>query len=182
LAEKSLHLALFLRRQAVFGASVLMAGFSILALCVFPLFFAARTDPQSLFSTPLQERFFFELFGFISAAWLLCWVSSVNNWSIGAKLGQWLGLVFLCIDQVNLIAIWKGLAEAEFLSKGMWITPAFLQVYLFGSFFGFFTLPGLTRDGDRSLTGLGTLALLLPWLVARDQIIEGTQYLNGFFF
>lgn len=158
-----------------------MAGFSILALCIFPLVFALHVIPESLFSTPHQERFFFELFGFISAAWLLCWVSSVNNWSIGAKLGQWLGLLFLCIDQVNLLVIWKAFAEAECFAKGIWIAPAFLQVYLFGSFFGFFTLPGLTRDGDRSLTGLGSLALLLPWLIARDQIIEGTRYLNGFF-
>ena len=181
MAENLLHPALFLRRQAVFGASVLMGGFSILALCVCPMLFSAHASPESLFFSSQQENFFFELFGFISAAWLLCWICSVNNWTSGAKLGQWLGLVFLCIDQVNLLAIWKALAETGCLDKGMWIAPAFIQVYMLGAFFGFFTLPGLTRDGDRSLTGLGTLALLLPWLVARDQIIAGTQFLNGLF-
>ena len=32
-----------------------------------------------------------------------------------------------------------------------------------------------------SLTGLGTLLLLLPWLIGRDQIVLGSQYLNGLF-
>lgn len=157
-----------------------MAGFSIVILCFCPLALG-QAKPESLFSSLQQERFFFELFGFISACWLLCWVSTLNSWQHVAKLGQWLGLLFLCIDQVNLLAIWKSFAEAEYLLRGLWIAPAFLQFYLIGSFFGFFTLPGLTQDGNRTLTGLGTLALLLPWLVARDQIIEGTQFLNGLF-
>jgi hypothetical protein len=92
-----------------------------------------------------------------------------------------LGLIFLCVDQVNLLVVWKSLGATGALFKGLWIAPAILQIYLLGSFFGFFTLPGLTRDGNRTLTGLGTLALLLPWLVARDEIIAGTQYLHGLF-
>ncbi|MBX9687866.1 MAG: hypothetical protein K2X27_14265 [Candidatus Obscuribacterales bacterium] len=158
-----------------------MAGFSIVSLCFCPILFS-QTVPESLFSTQQQEEFFFGLFGFISASWLLCWVASLNYWTQTAKLGQWLGLIFLCLDQVNLLAIWRALSETGSLLNGLWIAPTIIQVYMIGSFFGFFTLPGLTRDGNRTLTGLGTLALLLPWLVARDVIIAGTQYLHGFFY
>jgi hypothetical protein len=172
--------ALLGRRQSVFGASVLMAGFSIAGLCFCPILFS-HSMPESLFSSQQQESFFFGLFGFISASWLLCWISTLNSWTSFSKLGQWSGLIFLCLDQVNLLAVWRSLAISGGLGRGLWIAPAIIQIYLIGSFFGFFTLPGLTRDGNRRLTGLGTLCLLLPWLIARDEIIAGTQYLHGLF-
>lgn len=180
MTENSLKSALSGRRESVFGASVLMAGFSIAVLCFCPLLFA-KASPEPLFFSGQQENFFFGLFGFISACWLLCWVSTLNSWSVTAKLGQWLGLLFLCVDQSNLLIVWKTLADTGCLLQGLWIAPMFIQVYLFGSFFGFFTLPGLTKDGNHTLTGLGTLALLLPWLIARDEIVTGTQYLHGLF-
>lgn len=169
------------RRQAVFGASVLLAGISIINLCFTPLLL---TDviPESLFHTAKQQNFFFDLFGIISACWLLTWLSAINRWLTLSKIGQWAGLIFLCIDQVNLLVVWKTLADkAPLLSSGLWIAPGLLQIYLFGCFFGFFTLPGLVRDGNRNLTSLGTLLLLLPWLIARDAIVLGTQQLNGLF-
>lgn len=168
------------RRHAVFGASVLTAGISIASLCFCPILFADSMS-ESLFYSQQQERFFFDLFGFISASWLLCWVSTLNSWKSLAKVGQWCGLVFLCVDQVNLLVVWKLLSTTGLMLSGFWIAPTFIQVYLLGSFFGFFTLPGLTRDGNRSLTGLGTLTLLLPWLVARDQVVLGTQILHRLF-
>lgn len=173
-------MALAGRRQAVFGASVLLAGFSIATLCFCPLIFS-QAYFVTLFATEQQEAFFFDLLGFISAAWLLCWVASLNDWQQTSKLGQWLGLLFLCVEQVNLIAVWKGIFDSETITLGFWVPPMFLQVYLLGSFFGFFTLPGLTKDGNRTLTGLGTLVLLLPWLIGRDEIIAGVQVLNGVF-
>lgn len=181
MTSEALKSAISVRRESVFGASVLTAGFSIAGLCFCPLFLSQGRS-QSLFFSTAQEDFFFGLFGFISASWLLCWVASINSWTQACKLAQWLGLIFLCIDQVNLLAVLRNLSETGELWKGLWITPAIIQIYLTGSFFGFFTLPGLTKDGNRSLTGLGTLALLLPWLLARDQIVQGTQYLNGLFF
>jgi hypothetical protein len=169
------------RRQTVFGASVLLAGFAIVNLLAIPLIFVLERSPHTFFHTSQQEIFFFDLFGFVSACWLLTWISALNNWSATAKFGQWLGIVFLCIDQVSLIVVSKLMLNEHSTNGGVWIAPALLQLYLWGSFFGFFTLPGLTRDGNRTLTGLGTLVLLLPWLIGRNQIVSGTEWLNGFF-
>lgn len=168
------------RRQSVFGASVLLAGFSIASLCFCPLVLS-QSSPESLFFSKQQEEFFFSLFGFASACWLLCWVSALNSWTQMSKLAQWMGLLFLCIDQVNLLAIWNALLGTGHLFQGLWLSPSLIQTYLLGSFFGFFTLPGLTSEGNKTLTGLGTLALLLPWLIARNEIIAGTQFLHGLF-
>ncbi len=96
-------------------------------------------------------------------------------------MAQWSGLLFLCVDQATLIAVWRVIAESGIMMNGIWFVPAILQCYLIGTFFGFFTLPGLTRDGNRTLTGLGTLALLLPWLIGRNEIVAGTQCLTGLF-
>ena len=180
MTDNLLKSAIASRRQTVFGTSVLMAGFSIATLCFCRVIFL-QTTPESIFSNQQQESMFFDLFGFISASWLLCWVSTLNTWNIAAKLGQWIGLICLCVDQVSLIGIWRAMIESGSFMRGLWLAPAFLQVYLIGSFFGFFTLPGLTRDGNRTLTALGTLALLLPWLIARDEIVEGLQHLHGLF-
>ncbi|MBY0356482.1 MAG: hypothetical protein K2W82_00660 [Candidatus Obscuribacterales bacterium] len=169
------------RRQAFFGASVLLAGISMINLCLVPLF-VDNAIPEPLFHTVQQQNFFFDLFGFISACWLLCWLSAINQWYSLAKLGQWAGLLFLCIGQVNLLGVWKILADkAPLLSSGLWIAPGLLEIYILGCFFGFFTLPGLVKDGNRSLTSLGTLLLLLPWLIARNAVILGSQQLNGLF-
>lgn len=177
------------RRQAVFGASVLLAGFAIVNLLVIPLLFAqpvprvTEAPAHSLFGTTQQQIFFFDLFGFIAACWLLTWIAALNTWSATAKFGQWLGIIFLCIDQVSLILVVKLMLieHMNSLIGGFWIAPILLQMYMLGSFFGFFTLPGITRDGNLTLTGLGTLVLLLPWLIGRNQIVSGAEYLNGFF-
>lgn len=172
----------------MFGASVLLAGLAIVNLLVIPMIFAQpdhrsqfSTTAHSLFGTTQQQIFFFDLFGFIGACWLLTWISALNSWSATAKFGQWLGIIFLCIDQVNLIIVCKLMMNDHSTVPGLWIAPVLLQLYLLGSFFGFFTLPGLTRDGNRTLTGLGTLVLLLPWLIGRNQIISGTECLNSLF-
>lgn len=141
-----------------------------------------ETAPRPLFSTFQQEQFFFDLFGMIFACWLLSWVCAVNDWAPWAKVGQWLGITLLCVDQAILVMVWRELSHQENIAEGMWAAPLILQCYLVGCFFGFFTLPNLTRSGNRTLTGLGSLLLLLPWLIGRDMVISGAQFLHGLTF
>lgn len=170
------------RREIVFGTAVLLAGYAITSLCLMPLFFS-DLEPHGLFPTAAQEKFFFDLFGLIGGCWLLSWVSAVNDWSGMSRVGQWLGIILLCVDEAILISIWRTFVSYSGpLALGIWIAPVLLQTYLLGCFFGFFTMPALTRSGNRTLTGLGTLVLLLPWLFGRDAIVTGTEYLHGLFF
>lgn len=171
---------LALRRQIVFGSSVLSAGLATIGLIIVPMVCSDKFDPQFLFHTLEQENFFFDIFGFIGAAWLLTWVAATIGWQTVSKFSQWLGLLLLSVDQVNLMLIWR-LAADPSKAPGFWLTAAVLQMYLIGAFFGLFTLPGLTRDGNRKLTGLGTLLLLLPWVVGRNEIVRGAHFLNGLF-
>lgn len=170
------------RRESIFGTATLVAGFAITNLCLMPLFFS-ESVPHSLFRSLLEERFFFDMFGFISGFWLLSWVSSLNEWWGLSKIGQWLGIIALCVDQAIFVQIWRYLftMKSDLYISGVWIAPFLLQCYMVGCFFGFFTLPSLTRSGNKTLTGLATLVLLLPWLFARDQIVLGTQFLNGLY-
>jgi hypothetical protein len=170
------------RRETIFGIAVLGAGFSIANLCLTPMFFI-NCVPQSVFPTLHQETFFFDMFGFAAGCWLLSWVSAVNEWKGMARLGQWLGIILLSIDQTIMIGVWRDIMIANPIAlPGLLIAPTFVQIYLLGLFFGFFTLPALTQSGNRTLTGLGTLVLILPWLLARTQIVTGVQFLHGMFF
>jgi len=137
--------------------------------------------PQSLFRAALEERFFFDMFGFISGFWLLSWVGAINEWWGIAKVGQWLGIILLCLDQAIFVQIWRAIISEPAMVNGLWIAPLLLQCYLLGCFLGFFILPSLTRSGNKSLTGLATLVLLLPWLFGRDEIVLGSQFLHGLF-
>ncbi|MBI4534012.1 MAG: hypothetical protein HY711_08685 [Candidatus Melainabacteria bacterium] len=170
------------RRQIVFAAAVGIAGLSISLLCLVPLFIR-DVATKSLFADLLQESFFFDIVGWIGGCWLLSWVSALSQWRKMARLGQWLGIVLLCLDQVVLLAVWKALSLCHNNSiDGLWLAPALLQACFLGYFFGFFTMPALTLSGNRTLTGLGALAVLLPWLLGRQAIILGTQYLCGYYF
>lgn len=172
--------ALAMRRQAVFGFAVLLAGVSCLTLSLVPVL-GPDCTPRSLFGTQLEEKFFFDLFGIISACWLCCWVASINDWRGRARFFQWLGIIVLCLIQVDLLVLWKLLTQYKMLAGGAILAPLMIQLYVVGCFFGFFTLPGLTSFGNKTLTGLGTLAVLLPWLIGRNEIVYGSQYLNGLF-
>lgn len=169
------------RRGFVFGVSVLAAGLAITMLCLVPMFL--RDSPaRSLFPDALQEQFFFDLFGWIGGCWLLAWVSALCSWTGMARLGQWFGIILLCLDQVILLGLWNSFAQFDsFLSGGMWLVPGMLELFFVGYFFAFFTMPALTLSGNRTLTGLGTLAVLLPWLMGRESIILGAQLLCGYF-
>lgn len=169
------------RREIVFGTAVLASGLCVTTLCMMPTVLA-DTMPESILPTAWQERFFFDVFGIISGLWLLCWVSAINEWRIAARTGQWTGILLLSAEQAILVGIWKvALAHAaEYV--GVWLAPLALQIYLCGLYFGFFTLPNLTENGNLRLTGLGTLVLLLPWLFGKDAFVAGTEYLHGLYF
>jgi hypothetical protein len=169
------------RRQAAFAVSMALAGLAVTILCLVPLF-VREADPRSLFVTTPQEDFFFDMIGWIGGAWLACWVASLCNWRQLSFFGQWLGICILCINQVVLLGVWKTLSGYDnFWSSGIVLTPVLLQIYFLGYFLGFFTMPALTLSGNKTLTGLGTLAVLLPWLLGRESIVTGTQLLFGAF-
>lgn len=169
------------RRQAAFAVSMALAGLAVTILCLIPLFLH-DADPRSLFVTTPQEDFFFDMIGWIGGAWLVCWVASICGWRQLSFFGEWLGICILCINQVVLLGVWKILSGYDnFWSTGILWTPVLLQIYFLGYFLGFFTMPALTLSGNKRLTGLGTLAVLLPWLLGRDSLIAGTHLLFGAF-
>lgn len=159
----------------------MLAGFSIIGLCLMP-YLLADTSPIPLFPTSPQEKFFFDVFGLIFACWLLCWVSALNEWKQMARAAQWLGIILLCSDEAVLVIVWRDLLHQEQMPIGLWLSPLILQCYLVGCFLGFFTLPGLTKAGNRTLTGLATLLILLPWLMASNLVRSGAEYLHGLVF
>jgi len=166
------------RREGVFGIAVLLAGLTSLGLCLMPILLAT-TPPERILNTVQQERFFFDLFGIIGGCWLLSWVSALNGWKATARLGQWLGIILLCGEEAILVGVLGDTFTHPDLIIGFWLAPIVVQFYLLALFLGFFTLPSLTQSGNLRLTGLGTLTLLLPWLVGREVVIAGAQYLHG---
>jgi hypothetical protein len=172
--------AILNRRSVLFGASLSLSGLAIVILCLVPLFITYGT-PKSIFPDLPQEEFFFDLIGWIGGAWLFTWVSALNGWRRLARVGQWLGIILLCLDQAILIGVWSAFTGYKDFWAALYVVPALLQVFFLGYFMGFFILPSLTNSGNRILTGLGTLAVLLPWLLGRDAIVLGTQCLCGMF-
>jgi hypothetical protein len=168
------------RREGVFGIAVLLAGLAITSLCLMPIILPAIA-PQTLLPTVHQEKFFFDLFGIVCGCWLLSWVCAVNGWLGMARLGQWLGITLLCLEEAILLGVLNDMTRQPSLAIGAWLAPALVQTYLMGCFFGFFTLPSLTLSGNRTLTGLGTLVLILPWLFGHDAVVSGTEFLHGMF-
>jgi hypothetical protein len=166
------------RREGVFGIAVLFAGLAILSLCLMRVLLSG-TNPEKLFPTLQQEHFFFDLLGIICGCWLLSWVSAVNAWWSAARVGQWLGIIMLCAEEAILVGFFTELGSHSTHTIGAWAAPVVVQIYLIGFFFGFFTLPSLTQNGNLRLTGLGTLLLILPWLFGREIVISGLEYLHG---
>jgi hypothetical protein len=179
---QSLKQSLIQIRLKVFGAAMLVSGLCTVGLCLMPILFA-NSVCQSVFANEQQEKFFFDLFGLIGGAWLIVFICAINNWGAMAKVGQWLGIILLCLNQVTVIELFKILFDyhVSFLN-GLWLVPFVLELYLLGSYFGFFTMPALAQKGNKTLTGLGTLVLLLPLLLAKDQIVQGSHYLFGLFY
>lgn len=147
-------------------------------LCLMPTVLAS-VPAQTLLPTFQQERFFFDLFGIVCACWLVCWVTALNDWPTVARAAQWLGIIILSIDEAILLSVWNEAFLHPPQNLVVWLAPLLVQTYLMGCFFAFFTLPALTASGNRRLTGLGTLVLILPWLLGHDYIIAGSELLRG---
>jgi hypothetical protein len=165
------------RREGVFGIAVMLAGIAITTLCLMP-YVITYSNPQTLLPTFQQEKFFFDLFGIVCGCWLLSWVCAVNEWEGMSRVGQWLGITLLCVDEAIMLEVWSE-AFRQPPTLAAFLAPALVQTYLMGCFFAFFTLPALTRSGNRTLTGLGTLVLILPWLLGHESVVVGSEYLKG---
>lgn len=95
-----------------------------------------------------------------------------------ARIAQWLGITVLCLDEAIMLEIWGNMFRHINPLSG-YFAPAMVQTYLLGCLFAFFTLPALTLASNRTLTGLGTLVLILPWLVGHEAVVIGSEYLKG---
>ena len=176
--EQQSHI--YKRRESVFGVAVLLAGLAVSSLCVMPTLLSADTPRHLFLPTLPQEQSFFDILGMSCGCWLLTWMSAVNDWKLASRVGQWVGILLLCAEEALLVGVWRD-ATWSSTAIGLWVAPAVVQIYILGCFFGFFTLPSLTQI-NRRLTGLGTLVLLLPWLMGRDAVVAGTEYLHGLVF
>jgi hypothetical protein len=163
------------RRAVFFAVSVTLAGLALTVLCLVPLFVHVA-GVRSPFAEQFQERLFFDLIGWISGLWLLSFVSAGCAWRMPAMLSQWLGILLLCVAQALLLGVWNSCPRNLSL-----LTPALMQVYFIGYFLGLFTMPALTLSGNRTLSGLGTLAMLFPWLLGRPAVVLGMQLLYSAF-
>lgn len=169
------------RRHIVFAWSVFIAALVITCFCLAPLLYPGR-QPLAFFPDNVQEELFFDCFAVSGGCWLACWVAALNNWKVATKIAQWLGIILLSLNQALLLGVWYELcSRPHALEHGMWAVPWLIQSYLIGCFVGFFTMPLLTLSGNRSLTGLGSLALILPWLVGRKEVLMGAHVLHGVF-
>ena len=170
------------RRKIVFTISVGLCGLAIAFLCAAPGM-APNAVPKSMFPDILQEQFFFDIFGWISGCWLLSYIAALCDWPAMRRIGQWLGIILVSTSQIVLISIWQYITNfQDFYSAGMWVVPGMFQILILGLYLGFFTMPALCATGSRQLTGLGSLAILLPWLLGRNVIIDGSHILCGLFF
>jgi hypothetical protein len=155
-----------------------MASLCILVFCVAPIFL--QPQPVSIFHDRLQEAFFYDLFVWVCASWLICYISSICNWREIAKLGQWLAIILLSLDQLVLFATWKSLAQYEnLMSARLWVVPAVTECLFLSVYLALFILPALIKQGKMSLTGLGTIAIIIPWMIGKGVIIMGSQLLHG---
>ncbi len=167
------------RRRKVFVFAVVIAALSASLLCLTPLFLLDLV-PQSLFADSWQESFFFDSIGWTAGLWLMSFTGALCGRQAFADIGQWLGIILLSFNQVLLMALWVSfLSVPDNLAGGVWVALTLLQTFFIGWFLCFFTMPALVLSGKTSLAAMGTLVLLLPWLLGREGIILGTRYLAG---
>lgn len=167
------------RRHIVFAWAVFIACLVLTNFCLTPLLYPGRS-PVPLFHDTSLEDLFYDMFAVAAGCWLFCWVAAVNGWKMAGKSGQWLGITLLSVNQALFLGVWWDVFQTpNAFAAGVWAVPWLVQAYLLGCFVGFFTMPALTTAGNWRLTGLGTLALVLPWLVGRKEILMGTQVLNS---
>jgi hypothetical protein len=167
------------RRHIVFAWAVFIASLVLTNFCLTPLLYPGRS-PVPLFNDAFLEELFYDMFAVGAGCWLFCWVAAVNGWRVALKAGQWLGITLLSVNQALFLGVWWDVFQTpNAFVAGVWAVPWLVQSYLLGCFVALFTLPALTSAGNLRLTGLGTLSLVLPWLVGRKEILMGTQVLNS---
>lgn len=170
-----------LRRPAIFTAAIAIASFLAALFWLAP--FVCRTDEiASIFSTALEEDFFYDIFAWVAAAWLVSFIFSVCSLNALGRFGQWVGILLLSVNQVVLSQQCAQLAHYQAPGAGhVWPVPLLIECLLICLYVGFFTLPALVKHDYKRLTGIATLAIVLPWLLGKDAVVLGSQVLTGLF-
>ncbi len=170
-----------LRRPAIFTGAVALASFFASLFLIAPFVFQSD-EIASIFSTALEEDFFYDIFAWTAAAWLVAYVFNVCAFYSLGRFGQWAGIVLLSVNQVILsqqcaqLTHYQGPATTH-----VWVMPMLIECWLICLYVGFFTLPALVKSGNLRLTGIATLAVTLPWLIGKGLIVLGSQELTGLF-
>jgi hypothetical protein len=168
-----------LRRPAIFTAAMAIASFIVSLFWVAP--FVVRTEEvASIFSTALEEDFFYDIFAWSAAAWLVAYVFNACAFNALGRFGQWAGIFLLSVNQVVLSQQCAQLAHFK-ASANVFAVPLLIETWLICLYFGFFCLPSLMKSGNNRLVGIATLAITLPWLIGKSSIVLGSQVLTGLF-
>lgn len=168
-----------LRRPAIFTGAMAIASFIVSLFWVAP--FVIRTEEiGSIFSTALEEDFFYDIFAWAAAAWLVAYVFNVCAFYSLGRFGQWAGIFLLSVNQVVLSQQCAQLAHFK-ATANIFVVPLLIEAWLICLYFGFFCLPSLLRAGHNRLVGIATLAITLPWLIGKNLIVLGSQVLTGLF-
>lgn len=169
-----------LRRPAIFTGAVALASFLASLFWLAP--FVCRTEEiASIFATALEEDFFYDIFSWVAAAWLACFVFNVGNLTALGRFGQWAGILLISVNQVILSQQCAQLTHYQGPSANVWVMPMLIEAWLICLYVGFFTMPSLMRSDYKRLTGIATLAITVPWLVGKNAIVLGSQVLTGLF-
>lgn len=170
-----------LRRPAIFTAAIAVASFLTSLFWLAP--FVCKTEEiASIFPIALEEIFFYDIFAWVAAAWLVSFVFFVCAMPAVGRFGQWVGIFLISMDQVVLYQQCAQLAHLQGSdANNVWVMPLLIEFWLICLYIGFFTLPALMKHDYKRLTGIATLAIVLPWLLGKDAIVLGSQVLTGLF-
>lgn len=168
-----------LRRPAIFTGAMAVASFIASLLWAAP--YVVRTEEvASIFSTALEEDFFYDIFAWAAAAWLVAYICNACAFYALGRFGQWGGIFLLSVNQVVLSQQCAQLAHFK-ASVHVYAVPLIIEAWLICLYFGFFTMPSLMKAGNNRLVGIATLVVTLPWLLGKSAIVLGSQVLTGLF-
>lgn len=167
-----------LRRPAIFTAVMAIASFIVSVFWIAPFVFHTE-EIASIFSTALEEDFFYDIFAWAACAWLVAYVFSVSEFNGLARFGQWGGIILLSVTQVVLSQQCAQLAQSQV--SNFYIVPMIIETWIICLYGGFFMLPSLIKAGYLRLAGIATLAVTLPWLIGKSSIVLGSQVITGLF-
>ena len=167
-----------LRRPAIFTAVMAIASFIVSIFWIAPFVFHTE-EIASIFSTALEEDFFYDIFAWSAAAWLVAYVCSAAEFFGLSRFGQWAGIILLSVNQVVLSQQCTQLAQSQI--HNVYVVPLVIEAWVICLYGGFFMLPSLVKAGYLRLTGIATLAVTLPWLLGKTAIVLGSQVVTGLF-